>query len=513
MLPLVYVSLLSMGYASWGNGTEHSASPVTRVLACFQDPLTEQACWSSLQAQTSPSDAYDFGVHYVNGDGVDQNLTYGRYWIHRAALAGYPLAQYNVGVMFFEGLGGMQSTPCARHWLRQAVQDTGETGEMAREALHRMSAFDLHNGAAPRVLRVPSAEECEHLPEVVFSPGQSTSSVWPSIDDENATVTQDTVVALPDLFIAGLKGVMPVSPSDAMPEVLDSRLSPKGSLAERQDDTVSTATEMMREKLGHTFIALGEALLNSNGALCEGEGEGMSQMSGDDTRVTSTGASCLPAVPSQDDPAKYSTTESADVLAPSAEPLFVARLMDTPVVPSYAHLDVMAPRPAIRTPDADAAILESDTEALAPPPTGQPPEGNDIEGHGAPVLASPPEPREALASEGTSSVTLNAPKSTVHATPTALNLGGNLRHAAKKHYTLQLGSASQPDSLLATARKLHLSNYLVYETQRNGRVWYVLVYGEYLGMTQAKQALQRLPVSLKKDAPWIRSLAHVQSEL
>lgn len=270
MFPLVYICAFSMGYAPWGIGLNTAPLPHTRVLACFQDSMTEQACWSSLQAEKSPSDAYDFGVHYVNGDGIDQNLAYGRYWIHRAALVGYPLGQYNVGVMFFEGLGGGRSASCARYWFRQAAQDTGAIGEMAREALHGITAFDLGDSTAPRVLRVLSEEECEQLPEVVFSPSQPTPSVWLSIDDGKTMEVQDSTT----FIIASLMRLVPVSSSTSIPEGLASRLSQVYSLTESQDDAVSSAAEVMRKKLEHTFIVLGEVLLNSNRALREVEREG-----------------------------------------------------------------------------------------------------------------------------------------------------------------------------------------------------------------------------------------------
>ncbi|BBG60704.1 MULTISPECIES: SPOR domain-containing protein [Providencia] len=93
------------------------------------------------------------------------------------------------------------------------------------------------------------------------------------------------------------------------------------------------------------------------------------------------------------------------------------------------------------------------------------------------------------------------------------NLGGDIRSAAPRHYTLQLGSAGSAEGLYDRARRHKLSNYLVYEAIRNGQQWYVLVYGEYPTMSAAKQALIALPRGLQKDKPWVRSLKHVQSEL
>lgn len=93
------------------------------------------------------------------------------------------------------------------------------------------------------------------------------------------------------------------------------------------------------------------------------------------------------------------------------------------------------------------------------------------------------------------------------------NLGGNIRSSPSHYYTLQLGSASRAEGLYERARRHKLSNYLVYETVRNGQQWYVLVYGEYPTMNAAKQALIALPLGLQKDKPWIRSLKQVQSEL
>lgn len=99
------------------------------------------------------------------------------------------------------------------------------------------------------------------------------------------------------------------------------------------------------------------------------------------------------------------------------------------------------------------------------------------------------------------------------AAPRALNLGGALHNAPKGHYTLQLSSASQAEPLQVLAKKHKFSNYLVYETQRHGRLWYVLVYGEYARIVQAKKALQQLPDTLKRHTPWILSLAQVHAEL
>ncbi|MDR2242372.1 MAG: SPOR domain-containing protein, partial [Providencia alcalifaciens] len=82
-----------------------------------------------------------------------------------------------------------------------------------------------------------------------------------------------------------------------------------------------------------------------------------------------------------------------------------------------------------------------------------------------------------------------------------------------RHYTLQLGSASSPEGLDAQARRYKLRNYLVYETVRNNRQWYVLVYGEYPTPRIAKHAISSLPSAFQRDKPWVRSLQQVQSEL
>lgn len=70
-----------------------------------------------------------------------------------------------------------------------------------------------------------------------------------------------------------------------------------------------------------------------------------------------------------------------------------------------------------------------------------------------------------------------------------------------------------PDGLYQSARRHKLSNYLVYETIRNDRQWYVLVYGDYPDLSSAKSALHSLPSAFYNNKPWVRSLKQVQSEL
>lgn len=91
--------------------------------------------------------------------------------------------------------------------------------------------------------------------------------------------------------------------------------------------------------------------------------------------------------------------------------------------------------------------------------------------------------------------------------------GGDLRTASKDHYTLQLASAATPGGLYTSAKNARLNNYLVYKTIRHNQPWYVLVAGEYPTKFAARQAMNELPVIFRKNAPWIRSLRQVQSEL
>lgn len=97
--------------------------------------------------------------------------------------------------------------------------------------------------------------------------------------------------------------------------------------------------------------------------------------------------------------------------------------------------------------------------------------------------------------------------------PAPRNTGRDLRTAPAHHYTLQLSSAATPDGLYQSARHHKLSNYLVYETVRHGRQWYVLVYGDYPDLSSAKSALHSLPSAFYNNKPWVRSLKQVQREL
>ncbi|MTB31394.1 SPOR domain-containing protein, partial [Providencia alcalifaciens] len=127
------------------------------------------------------------------------------------------------------------------------------------------------------------------------------------------------------------------------------------------------------------------------------------------------------------------------------------------------------------------------------------PKGEIERGESMPINV-PSKPLEAIIP-----VTKNASVST--------NLGGDIRSISSRHYTLQLGSAASAEGLYEQARRHKLSNYLVYETVRNNRQWYVLVYGEYPSIRSAKHAIHNLPSAFQRDKPWVRSIQHVQSEL
>lgn len=91
--------------------------------------------------------------------------------------------------------------------------------------------------------------------------------------------------------------------------------------------------------------------------------------------------------------------------------------------------------------------------------------------------------------------------------------GNNLRTASEKHYTVQLASAPTPEGLYKSAKRYHLTGYLVYETVRHNQRWYVLVAGVYPKRDMAYRAIRGLPEEFQKNGAWVRSVSQVQKEL
>ena len=543
---LYYISVVSLSHA-YNAAASESENNINLMLSfnnCFHDVSNENKCWQKLLIEAVPEKMYDFGVHYANGDGVKQDFTKGRYWIHKAALSGYPLAQYNLGVMFFDGIGGIQSQQCATHWLDKAALDEGDTGLMAKQALQAVSEFPAQSSV--RVYRPMTGQECEQLPisdfleEYHLTEDKSHSLAHEDQQEQPAFAEQAWQEDAQFTFNVGLD-VLAASTPEQIPPVETANEPPLLPVPALAPQAEVKAPSIFREKMGHYFVSLGHALLGQEDKqtlYAENKHEIKPGASIEASQVPEPAREEASFVVVENIPDKPGDSEGDHAnqtvrdLEPEA-PLFVARVLERSVRTPYDNLDLMAaPSTGQQEDDAQSAPMDVETHQAPVEAQDLPHEdkasalGTDSNIDVASPIAVPPIvvedvplKRDTRPSEAVSALPLTPeeiktePKLEAKKVASPLNLGGALKNAPKSHYTLQLSSASQAEPLLALAKKQRLSNYLVYETQRHGRRWYVLVYGEYAGMTQARQALQQLPSALKKDTPWIRSLAHVHTEL
>ena len=89
-----------------------------------------------------------------------------------------------------------------------------------------------------------------------------------------------------------------------------------------------------------------------------------------------------------------------------------------------------------------------------------------------------------------------------------------LRQRNPGHYTIQLAGAYGEGVLEGIAGRLSLPGPVaVYQRDWNGRVWNVLVYGDFSSKREAQNAMESLPEEVKEAKPWIRSLSRVQADL
>jgi len=82
-------------------------------------------------------------------------------------------------------------------------------------------------------------------------------------------------------------------------------------------------------------------------------------------------------------------------------------------------------------------------------------------------------------------------------------------------FTIQLAASSSEEAVLGMKRRLSLptEELGVAQGRRNGKAWYVLIYGSFPDKESAAGTIQRLPPALKRTGPWPRSFSSLQDEL
>lgn len=85
---------------------------------------------------------------------------------------------------------------------------------------------------------------------------------------------------------------------------------------------------------------------------------------------------------------------------------------------------------------------------------------------------------------------------------------------APSRYTIQLAAAGNEAAVLAVKQQVSLPDELaVAKALRNGKPWFVLVYGSFPSRESARDTINRLPPELKQSGPWARSFSSLQDEL
>lgn len=135
-----------------------------------------------------------------------------------------------------------------------------------------------------------------------------------------------------------------------------------------------------------------------------------------------------------------------------------------------------------------------------------------------PSVPSPPKEREktgvkpVITSKPSSATTTLYTPSVSTKSSVVKDNSAAIKVAPGSHYTLQLSGASRPDTLNAFAKQQGLQNFMVYETKRDGKPWYVLVNGSYASSAEAKRAIATLPADVQAKKPWVRPVQQVKQD-
>ena len=78
-------------------------------------------------------------------------------------------------------------------------------------------------------------------------------------------------------------------------------------------------------------------------------------------------------------------------------------------------------------------------------------------------------------------------------------------------YTIQIVGSHNLQWIKSFVNKHKELNLSYYQTKHNGKLWYVVTSGQFASHKQAKDSIAMLPVVLKKQSPWVRSVTALKT--
>ncbi|KJF95715.1 cell division protein DamX [Photobacterium angustum] len=84
----------------------------------------------------------------------------------------------------------------------------------------------------------------------------------------------------------------------------------------------------------------------------------------------------------------------------------------------------------------------------------------------------------------------------------------------KRHYAIQLSASMSWNETKAFVEKNKIqSSARIYKTRRDGKIWFIVISGDYSTATRARSAIKALPKQLKALSPWPKSYRKIQQEI
>ncbi|OEF22790.1 SPOR domain-containing protein [Aliivibrio logei] len=89
-----------------------------------------------------------------------------------------------------------------------------------------------------------------------------------------------------------------------------------------------------------------------------------------------------------------------------------------------------------------------------------------------------------------------------------------LKAISEKRYILQLAALTNEEAVQEFLDEHQLGHSArIYQALRNGSIWYIVSYGDYVSISKARGAVKNLPNSVQTLGPWAKSLVQVHREI